>query len=87
MDYEWVATGRVYELRKVDKVPWTQTSNLIARYAVGRLRRVKNKRSCKKFALERFEYGRWEYITLLVMKLDEAKEVARTILIAGANDD
>lgn len=87
MEYEWMPTGRVYELRRVTKVPMTPTMDWDAHYPLGRLRKVKNKRSCKKFALERFEYGGWVYITLLVMKLDEAKQIARTILIAGDNND
>lgn len=83
MEYEWKANGRAYELlfRRDAGLQWE------AYYPLGRLRRIKNKHSCKKFALERCEYGSWTYITLLGMKLDEAKEVARTILIAGANDD
>lgn len=87
MEYEWKTDRRVYELRKVTKVPMTQSMMWDAHYPLGRLRRVKNKISCKKFALERYEYGSWTYITLLCMKLDEAKQIARTILIAGANDD
>jgi hypothetical protein len=87
MEYEWKTDRRVYELHKVTKVPMTQDMAWDAHYPLGRLRKVKNKISCKKFALERYAHGRWEYITLLCMKLGEAKEIARTILIAGANDD
>lgn len=87
MEYEWKTNGRVYELRKVTNVPMTPTMDWKAHYPLGRLRKIKNKISCKKFALERFEYGSWTYITLLCMKLDEAKQIARTILIAGANND
>jgi len=83
MRYEWKPNGRVYELTAMrdEGLQWE------AYYPLGRLRKLKNRISCKKFALERYAHGKWEYITLLVMKLDEAKEVARTILIAGANDD
>ena len=86
MDYEWKTNGRVYELDSVEPLMAVR-GGWVSRYPLGRLRKAKNKRSCKKFALERLENGRWVYITLLCMKLDEAKDVARTILIAGANDD
>jgi hypothetical protein len=86
MEYEWKTDRRVYELHSVEPLMAVQ-GGWVSRYPLGRLRRVKNKISCKKFALERFEYGRWEYITLLCMKLDEAKLVAQTLLCAGANDD
>jgi len=83
MEYEWKTNGRVYELTAMrdEGLQWEYY------YPLGRLRKIKNRISCKKFALERFEYGSWTYITLLCMKLDEAKQIARTILIAGANDD
>lgn len=91
MRYEWNQHGKVYELHEVSdnntgKVMTLSTRWWDSYYPLGRLRRVKNKRSCKKFALERFEHGSWTYITLLVMKLDEAKEVAKTILCAGGGD-
>ena len=87
MNYEWKTNGRVYDLIKITEVPMTPTMRWDAHYPLGRLRKVKNKISCKKFVLERYKYGGWEYITLLCMKISEAKEIARTILIAGANND
>jgi hypothetical protein len=90
MEYEWVTDNRVYELREVThaRVPSpTYPKMWDSYYPLGRLRKLKNRISCKKFALERYAHGRWEYITLLCMKLDEAKQIARTILIAGANND
>lgn len=90
MKYEWKSNSRVYELHQVTEASMDTPSRPMmwdTYYPLGRLRRVKNKISCKKFALERFENGRWVYITLLVMKLAEAKEIARTVLIAGANND
>lgn len=88
MEYEWKNNSRVYELHIVREIPEVRgRPPWHTYYPLGRLRKVKNKHSCKKFALERYAHGRWEYITLLCMKLDEAKQIARTILIAGANDD
>ena len=86
MEYEWQTNHKVYELYPVLGLQKVQ-GGWIFRIPLGRLRKVKNKLSCKKFALERYANGRWEYITLLVMKLDEAKEVAKTVLCAGGHDD
>lgn len=84
MKYEWAHRGRVWEFQgREGAYPKGWEEYL----PIGRLRKVKNKRSCKKFVVERFNFGSWEYITLLVMKLDEAKLVAQTLLCAGANDD
>jgi hypothetical protein len=90
MRYEWKTNNKVFELHQVTEAGMATPIRPMmwdAYDPIGRLRKIKNKISCKKFALERFEYGSWTYITLLVMELDEAKEVARTVLIAGANDD
>ena len=84
MRYEWKPNGRIFELREIEG---TYPNGDESYYPLGRLRKLKNRISCKKFALERYKHGKWEYITLLCMKLDEAKQIARTILIAGANDD
>lgn len=91
MRYEWVNKGRTIELRKIDTtnigieerpVMWDSY------YPVGRLRKVKNKLSCKKFVVDRFTTNNgWEYVTLLCMKLDEAKLVAQTLLCAGGGHE
>lgn len=87
MKYEWKTDNRVFELHEVNEVTITPQTTWDSYYPLGRLRKLKNRRSCKKFALERYAHGKWEYITLLVMKLDEAKEVAKTVLCAGGHDD
>lgn len=90
MRYEWKRASKVFELHKITQADMsTPTRNMMwdAYYPLGRLRKLKNRNSCKKFVLERYEDFRWVYITLLVMKLDEAKQVAMTVLCAGANND
>jgi hypothetical protein len=92
MRYEWNKKGKVWDLHRISKNNMSTPDRDMwwdSYYPIGRIRRAKNKNSCKKFIVERLnsDESRWEYITLLVMKLDEAKDVARTILIAGANDD
>lgn len=92
MKYEWKSNNRVWELHEVGEVtqestPFRPRTTWDSYYPLGRLRKIKNKISCKKFALERYAHGKWEYITLLCMKLDEAKEVAKTVLCAGGHDD
>lgn len=86
MSYEWKVslTGRSYELTTIrdEGLQWQ------AYYPIGRLRKVKNKISCKKFVVDRFvSGGKWEYVTLLCMKLDEAKLVAQTLLCSGGQHD
>ena len=91
MKYEWINKGRTIELRKIDTTNIGFTEKPImwdSYYPVGRLRKVKNKLSCKKFVVDRFTTNNgWEYVTLLCMKPDEAKLVAQTLLCAGGQHD
>lgn len=93
MSYEWKlsVTSRSYVLSKVTKTPFDTPARPMywdSYYPVGRLRKVKNKISCKKFVVDRFvSEGKWEYVTLLCMKLDEAKLVAQTLLCSGGQHD
>ena len=82
---KWVKRGKVWELQRVYQTPEIEAGWPLFR-TLGRLRRVKNKLSCKKFILERYVAYDWEYVTLLVMKLEEAQLVARTVLCAGGHD-
>jgi hypothetical protein len=87
MDYVWERSGKVWQLEKLRAVKFEP--NPYFRWGagppLGRIRRVKNKNSCKKFIVDRYlPTGGWQYITLLAMKLDEAKDVARVLLIAGS---
>ena len=91
MRYEWVKKDRVIELHKIDTTNIGHPSKPMMwddYYPVGRLRKVKNKLSCKKFVVDRATLNNgWEYVTLLCMKLDEAKLVAQTLLCAGGQHD
>lgn len=90
MRYEWLNKGRVIELHKITEADMSTPRKPMmwdAYYPVGRLRKVKNKLSCKKFVVDRFTSNGWEYITLLCMKLDEAKLVAQTLLCSGGQHD
>lgn len=90
MRYAWTNKGRVLELHKVSKTDIGSPSKPLmwdSYYPVGRLRKVKNKHSCKKFVVDRYENHHWEYVTLLCMKLDEAKLVAQTLLCAGGGHE
>lgn len=91
MSYEWRRVGRSYELSKLTKTNIgspVRPMEWDSYYPIGRLRKVKNKISCKKFVVDRFvSGGKWEYVTLLCMKLDEAKLVAQTLLCSGGQHD
>jgi hypothetical protein len=92
MRYEWKPNRKVWDLYKISKNNMSTPDRDMwwdSYYPIGRIRRAKNKNSCKKFIVERLnsDESKWEYITLLVMKLDEAKLVAQTLLCAGGHDD
>lgn len=84
-EFKWVKQGKVWELQRVYS-PMEGREGWPLFAPLGRLRRAKNKLSCKKFILERYVAYDWEYVTLLVMKLEEAQLVARTVLCAGGHD-
>lgn len=83
MEYYWERRDRVWHLWRLDLslAPALWGREL----PIGRIRRVKNKISCKKFVVDVTSDGGWEYVTLLNMKLSEAQDVARVLLITRSN--
>jgi hypothetical protein len=85
MEYHWERSnggGRTLQLIQTD--PDKDIDSWARAFVVGRLCKVKNKRTCKKFVVYKLnERHIWEYVALLNMKLAEAKEVAKVLILSG----